>query len=80
MQKQAWSIGQVACSLLGKCRFPKDRRRQVWKKEQAQNQVTQGLECQARSFNLILQGQPVKVSNRSEYHQKAALAAMWRTD
>lgn len=33
MQKQAWSMGQVACGLLWKCRFPKDSRRQVWKKE-----------------------------------------------
>lgn len=34
MQRQAWSMGQVAGGLLGKYRFQMDSRRQVWKKRQ----------------------------------------------
>lgn len=48
MQKQAWNVGQVAGSLLWKCRFQMDSRTQVWKKRETQDLVTQGLECQAR--------------------------------
>lgn len=48
MQKQAWSMGQVTGSLPWKCRFQIDSRRQVWKKRQTQDEVTEGLECQGR--------------------------------
>lgn len=54
MQKQVWNTGQAASSLPWKCRFQMDSGRQVWKKRQAQDQVTQGLEHQARSLNFIL--------------------------